>query len=359
MSDDAASPAAAATTASIPRSNWQRLRRWVSPLLGITGLLLLALAIYATLGSARGAREALAAAQNLRWWHVVIACLVPVCNFALTSLIFWLLTVRGAAAAQTVTPSAPSLGSARAATISYGEMLALITSGTLLNQLPGKPGIIARTLYHKFITKIPIRYTVLVMVQAVLFGGLGVLGSMLAGVIWLWASPLAGLFILCAMLVSGGVAGAALSRRGVQSAPLWICAVAVCGLRTVETLLWTLRYAVMLDVAGVRLGLGEALVVAGASQLAILLPIQVGVREWTVGIVTAMLAKMGAASSVGELGAAAESLTIDGMRPGVLADLLCRGADLAVMVPAGAIASVWVYGRIRRAQARAALTQSV
>ena len=121
------------TDAPRPAPFHKRHRRTISVGLSVVGLALLALAIYFSLGTARGLAQASDAISRLTWWHIAIALGVPLVNFFLTSLIFWLLTARGL---RGITPVPRG--------ITYGEMLALITSGTLLNQLPGKPGIVGR-----------------------------------------------------------------------------------------------------------------------------------------------------------------------------------------------------------------------
>jgi len=305
-------------------------RKWIGVGLSVVGVALLALAVFTAVGSARGLADAAEALSRLRWWHIAIACGVPACNFFLTSLIFWLLTVRGL---PMIAPGARG--------ISYGEMLALITSGTLLNQLPGKPGIVGRTLYHKFITGIPIRFTLLVMLQAVAIGGAGVLLCMAFGMAWAgvgWAAGAGGLAAV-ALATAWGCRG--MLRSGLAHATLLHVGLVVMGVRVCETVLWSLRYWLMLDVAGRPVSVGEAGIIAAASQMAILLPIQVGLREWTVGIVAGMLAHAGQNGASGLLDAEAA-------RPGLLADLLCRGADLAVMVPAGLVASWLVYRSIAK-----------
>ncbi len=329
---------AARLAAESPRgTGWRSSagRNWIGAGLSVVALALLALAAYTAVGSARGMADAADAIARLRWWHVVVACGVPACNFFLTSLIFWLLTVRGL---PLIAPGARG--------ISYREMLALITSGTLLNQLPGKPGIVGRTLYHKFITGIPIRFTLLVMLQAIAIGGVGVLLCMAFAIAWAgigWAAGAAG---LAAMTLAAAWGCRGMLRSGLGHATLMHVGLVVMGIRVCETVLWSLRYWVMLDVAGRPVSVAEAAIIAAASQMAILLPIQVGLREWTVGIVLGLLPHAGQSNANGLLDS-------NGARIGLLADLLCRSADLAVMVPAGLVASWLVYRSIAVAQAGA------
>jgi membrane-associated protease RseP (regulator of RpoE activity) len=83
------------TDAPRPAPFHKRHRRTISVGLSVVGLALLALAIYFSLGTARGLAQASDAISRLTWWHIAIALGVPLVNFFLTSLIFWLLTARG------------------------------------------------------------------------------------------------------------------------------------------------------------------------------------------------------------------------------------------------------------------------
>lgn len=311
------------------------------------GVFLLILAVWWTLSSATAVRQAEEAIARLRWWHITVACAIPVANFFLTAAIFWILTERSLPGIK-LRPGEPTPKG-----ITYREMLALITSGTLLNQLPAKPGIIGRVVYHKVITLIPIRTTVVVMLQAVGAGGLGVFMLITCGTLWAAFGPIAGAAPLVPILIWAALSLRRARRSGVRHLGLPMAAGLCVAIRLIETAGWAVRYWILLDVAGRPIDFSLAVIIAGASQLAILLPVQVGLREWTVG---AVLALLGPAITTGGDPNAASAQTLELARPGLLADLLCRGADLSVMIPAGLLASWFVYRRIKAASGAAQVT---
>jgi hypothetical protein len=78
-------------------------------------------------------------------------------------------------------------------------------------------------------------------------------------------------------------------------------------------------------------------------QLAMLTPVQFGLREWAIGLASASLP--GEASGLGQVRLA------DAAAPGLLADCLMRAAELLIVLPVGLTASVWLWKRMRAAPA--------
>jgi hypothetical protein len=300
--------------------------RWARPALYAAGLALLAAAVWTVArhsGELAGARAAAAAAPP---WLVAAVALLPLVNWALTSLVFWLLT--------------------RAyGRVGPGEMAALIGSAWLLNMLPLKPGLVARVAYHRAISGIPVWLSLLVVLLAVVSGAAGILATVLAAVALdepLRAGvPPARLGLVAAALgaASLGLIVYAQRRRARlgHAAPLPIPALAAAAaLRALDTLVWALRYWLVFRLLGRDEGYGACVVIAGVSQVASQLPVSLGLREWLVGASAAALASRGEAA-------------LPGAVQGLTADLVCRAAEIACALPVGLVSYAWVARRLRRA----------
>jgi hypothetical protein len=99
---------------------------------------------------------------------------------------------------------------------------------------------------------------------------------------------------------------------------------------------WMLRYALVFGLIGRPLGPTSAAAIALGGQAAMVLPIQIGLREWVVGLTSTLLPESHTVAGA----AAAASLS-----PGLLADLINRAAELAVSVPLGLAAAAVLYRR--------------
>lgn len=249
------------------------------------------------------AREAVAHAPA---WLVVGVFLLPIVNWLCISQAFRVLTLRFAP-------------------IGRGEMAALIGSAWLLNYLPLRPGMVGRLAYHKQVNGIRLRDCVRVMVEGI------VLSAISAGLVF-------GLALLERAIGGDGWAiGAVMGLASLAFIASWALRsrtelawryAAAGGYRLLDMLAWTLRYAGVFALIGKPVAWDDAVLVAGASQLAMMIPISgngVGVREWAVGLM---------------------------LEAGLHADLLNRAAELLTAVVVGVPSCLWVARRVAKHRPR-------
>lgn len=304
-------------------------------------LAMLGLAVFAAWSlMAGGSPRALAAAVSARfaWWHVPVLVGVPLANWWLSSLVFWLLTRRVGA-------------------VGLAEMAALLGLSLVLNYAPLKPGLLGRMAYHRLVNRMPLPAVALTVLQAVLASAAGVAVTLAAAAVFAADEPVVRWVCLVGVLgflAVGVLAGTRLVRAdlaGAGSAGLAGLAGTLCAcaaIRVVETLLWAVRYAVALWLLGVELSPAEALVLSAVSQAASLLPVQVGTREWAVGFAAAVMPAVRLAPAGAGAGSATAGLTgglTGGLGAGLTADLLCRGADVLAALPAAAWGWWWMHQR--------------
>ncbi|HYE03230.1 MAG TPA: hypothetical protein VD963_08335 [Phycisphaerales bacterium] len=305
--------------------------RWRGPALFIAGVLLLAAAVWAVTTRGPDLARAWSAARAAPVWLVVLVLALPLANWALTTALFWRLT-------------------RRFAPVGAGEMTALIGSAWLLNYLPLRPGMLGRMAYHKHVHGIRYRDSLDVMlwsVGATAAGAALVLGAILA------CSGRAPWVSVGAGVIAGILLGIALVWRGAAHA--WIALT----LRTLDVLVWCVRYWAAFALLGRGISPLEAGILAAASQGAMVVPVQLGVREWLVGSAYAALPALGALAGPDLPGPArapappppaAESAgaALAAMTPGLLAELVNRAAELLIALPAGLVSTAW----LARARAR-------
>ncbi|HMN39222.1 MAG TPA: hypothetical protein PKE29_00135 [Phycisphaerales bacterium] len=287
----------------------------------VAGCLLLVAAVVVVYGNRGMLAGAWGAAGEAPAWVFPAIALLPLANWAITSAIFWTLT-------------------RRYGRVGLWEMGALIGSAWLLNMLPFKPGLVGRVAYHKAISGIPIRTTVLVTLVALLSGGLGVLAAIgvqvAADSSLREAVPTDRLLVIAMCFVAGAAVPVILLwvRRGwvVAGSHSGDVAIAVA-LRIVDTHVWALRYWLAFGLIGQGQPYGVCVIVSGVSQLAGQFPIQVGVREWAVGVSTSALRG----------GAAVSAATV---APGMTVDLIGRAAEVVCAIPVGLVSFVWVHRRL-------------
>ncbi|MCC6319918.1 MAG: hypothetical protein IT438_00595 [Phycisphaerales bacterium] len=260
------------------------------------------------------AHEALRAAP---WWIFAAMVGLPLLNLLLTSATFQVLTNRYGR-------------------VGFVEMSALIAGSWLFSFV----GMFGRIAYHRAIHRVPVRASVLVLVQA--------LGCSFAGVLVLLGLALlirrAGLGDAATASVIAVPPTALLAAAGVMrardpSAHAWRWPAALA-LRYLDMAAWAARYLLLFTVLSRGVSVAEAAGFAAAAQVAMLVPIQIGLREWVIGLLGA------------GLGVAPEPSLADSLGPGLLVDLINRAAELVVAIPLGVAAAVWLGVRWKAARPR-------
>jgi hypothetical protein len=267
------------------------LPNWSRPLLFGLGLLLLAAALYALLTRQDAMAEVLAAIRRVPWWMPLALVVSVLINWLLSSVVFWVLT-------------------ARFARVGLDEMLRLTAAAWLLNYLPARPGLVGRLAYHKLVHRIPLRRGVLIVLSSI--GATG-LAAAITLAITLLAGPVAAAALLIASALAAALITPIILRRGTSTVPSTIAlglSAAVLW-RILEMFNWAGRYALCFAMVGTIVGPGDAVLYAAGAQVASLVPVPMGLREWTV----ASLASVAAV--------------------GLAADLINRGVEVLVAIPIG------------------------
>ena len=290
-----------------PRRGPRSARGTLSLLLYILGLLLLAWALAAIWRDRASLQSAIASARTAPLWMPALLIALPLVSWACTSLLFLLLTRR--------------YGPVRAA-----EMLTLIGAAWLLNYLPLRPGMLGRIAYHKAVNHIAVRDSARVVVQAVVCTALAaLLLAAAAGVsgrgmhAWPLAMPLLVLLPL-AVVARAKFIDPWTPARLPRSAAL-LLAVAI---RYVDMFLWAARYWLAFAIIGAPLPFAHAALVAAIAQIAMAAPVALGVREWVVGLFSAVTVV------------------------GLAADVLNRAAEIAGAIPVGLASLAWLAAKARR-----------
>jgi hypothetical protein len=252
-------------------------------------------AILLNAGDLRSALDALAA-PSPRWVAVILLSVVG--NVILSGLLFHLLTSRYGA-------------------VPRGRMLALIAATSLVNYLPLRPGLVGRAVYLKRVYGIAYLDTGKTVVQsAVITAGCGL--------------ALAGLALLLherpgldARFVLGGALLAPIVVGLVPMLRVWsLCAL----IRSVEILLWAVRYSAAFALIGRPIEPLAAIAFACVGVLATMVPLVsngLGLREWASGLL-------------------APALTPHALTFGVTAELVNRAAELVVVAALGIPALLWL-----------------
>ncbi|MFN0131013.1 MAG: hypothetical protein ACKVW3_00520 [Phycisphaerales bacterium] len=250
------------------------------------------------------------AAASSRPALIPLAIMLPLANWVVVSLSFWVLMRRHGR-------------------VGAGEMTLLIGAAWLLNYLPLRAGMVGRVAYHKAVNRIAVGDSVRVMVINLACGaaatgltlGLAVVLARASASAWVWGvalgAPAAG-------LVAWGAAG---GWRG------WLPSVLL--LRYADVLIWVARYWVVFRLTGTPIDLPAAAAVTAACQVALAVPIVgngLGVREWAVGLTAAALPA---------------ALVVSPMTTtqGLTADLANRAAELVVALPVGIVSAVLLARR--------------
>ena len=247
---------------------------------------------------------------------------LPVLNWFIVSMSFWVLTVRFGRV------DAPEMG-------------ALIGSAWLLNYLPMRPGLVGRIAYHKKVNDIRVRDSVRVLIESMSLTFAAIACLIIAAIVVRFTGVES-----AATIVVGGIGLLTIVGAVVfaSAGSVWWRFCAAFALRIADMLIWSARYAVVFAVVGHPIEFGQAVAIAAVSQIAIAVPISgngLGLREWMVALTAGALP----AWYVGESGFGASEAAV-----GMTADLINRAAELVV---AGVIGSVSIAALTRRTAAHA------
>jgi len=310
-----------------------RGRRRALLILQLIGFALLIAAVFVAINQRGALLAAWDSARNAPTGLLALVLALPVLNWLLIGGLFWVLT-------------------GQYGRVRLVEMTIVVGSAWLLNLLPMRPGLMSRVAYQKLVSGVSVRDSVKITIFSVITQALA-----------------AGLVVACVALVAGLERWAGLSqhdaralllalgtgllallagatwalRAGAQRlggpAPIdaWRLA-AGTALRLADAMVWTTRYWLAFLVIGHEITAVQAAAIAVVSQIVGLTPVQLGLREWAVGICGRFLP---ATAAVGT-GGARTAL-------GLSADLLNRAAELAVSLPVGLVCTWWVWRRLRKA----------
>ena len=285
------------------RSHRAQLRRVGT----IVGALLVAAAVVAVWRNQAIGDSLARAARNPD--RIALAAIITaiIANQVLTSGVFWVLMRRHGR-------------------VGFQEMNELVATSTLGNYVPMQAGSIGRVAYHRAVNGIPVRTSLVVILQAMsatavatcAVGAVAVLAAG-AGAPW-WAATLVPLVWLPLAIDS-----------------TWRPFAIVMVLRSVEVLIWAVHAWAAFRLSGWPIepatAIGTALV-ASAANLVPFIGNGLGIREWSVAL---------AAPLIGGYERDA----------GLAAELAGRAVDVAVAIPLGMIAFAALLKRTRTALLRA------
>lgn len=304
-----------ATTASV------RSRPLYRCIAFVCGLALLIAAVVAVSKSSRGfalVRDSLRE-ESIGTLAGVVG--LAIASWLLTTVVFYTLT-------------------ARHTRVAWREMLALIGSSWLLNFLPLSPGLLGRIAYHRRVHKVPVAISIRVVIQSILLGWAA--AASLAGVCLLhqkfggWVTPV-GVFVGAYVVVWAIGAGVERARgKDWKLGMLWCAAIA----KLADMTCWCVRYTLLLWLVGVELTHLEGIALALVAQTVMLVPLignGIGVREWAVGSVAAMLPAWALGGTAPE--------AVSGVEVGLAADLIGRAVEVMVAVPVGLGSAWWLASR--------------
>lgn len=293
--------------------------RWASVAVWSMGLALLAAAVVAVWKQSDAIVQAWRALEAQRWAIVPLIALPVVC-LALAALSFLVLT-------------------RRFGRVGVGEMFALLGAAWLLNYLPLKPGVAGRVAYHAAVNKISVQQCLVVVLQTIGVG-LACFAIQFALALALAVlAPASGEVFRVGVLVAPAALAAAVwvwLRGSPRSPHAWRYAASFV-FRYLDSLVWGLRYALVLHLAGGTPSVAGCAAIASVSQSSALIPIggnAIGLREWAVGFTTDALG---------------EGFLRGGMSlsQGLAAELLNRAGEVTASIPVGLACAWWVAKRLK------------
>ena len=285
----------------------------------VVGVLLLAAAVWAVWSRGSVVEDAWATMRQAPAWMVVMALVLPLASWLLTSGTFWLL-------------------SRRYAPVPMSDMTLLIGAAWLLNHLPLRPGMVGRVAFHKKYHGMAIGDSVRVMVVAMVCSGVALAMLLVAA---LGVSRVEGAAWTAASLAGPTVAVGVVAIGARALGKSWWAEAAALAVRNLDMLAWVGRYAIVFALVGQEVSVERLVIVAAVCQVAMLVPLTgngVGLREWAVGLTLAAMAGAAATADVREQAAAI----------GLAADLLNRAAETVLAVPVGLLCSWMLARKVRR-----------
>jgi len=343
----------------------------VTPLrviLFLFGLALIVAAVWAVITQRETFTQAWASVRHANPWLLAAFVLLPSLNWVCTAGTIWSFA-------------------GRYGRVPFREMLILIGSAWLLNLFPLRLGMLGRVAFHSKFHGIRVRDSAKVLLQTL---GCSILALALLGLgAMLWSSldrtdsptdsssspksvGLLVVFQLVPIVVLGAVA-LGLRRKDSEGAPshLWRWPAAIA-FRFADMSVWMLRYSMAFMLIARPLPVTSIAAVTASSQLAMLTPVQFGLREWTVGASWALLHKQSPdAAAVSAPGSVPEpppaspdpdpqaepehptsrrGELLNAAAPGLIADVVMRATELVFILPLGLASSLWVWRRLQKAK---------
>jgi len=302
--DDAPTAPAGVAPNSIDGTAHGARRRWWRVAGSVVGCALVALAVGVAFSRAPMAETIAALAQPDRATarHLVILAAATLGGIVLSGEILLRLT-------------------RRFGDVGRGEMLALVAASTLLNYLPLRPGLLGRVVWHRVVNGIPSLAIARTVVEATAITVVAVAALVVSLMSCAWLALPWSLALVLPMI------GPALCAVH----PRWRVYAVPAALRHIEIVLWAVRLHAAFALVGVDLAPTAALGLTAAAVSASMIPIVgngLGVREWTVGLLSPVLADVDLAV-------------------GISADLIGRAIEIGIIVPVGLVAIAWLARRRR------------
>ncbi|MDP7008337.1 MAG: hypothetical protein QGI78_02090 [Phycisphaerales bacterium] len=195
--------------------------------------------------------------------------------------------------------------------IKQPEMAWLISVAGMLNWLPLRAGLIGRTVYHSKVHGIQATKSLRVLLESVCI----IVGVSLLAILVSFVRGATFIHPLVAMSVPLFVAALFFFNRGAKP---WAIAIAC---RYIDVTLLAARYFIIFRLLDNGISPETAILLAGASSIASLLPLPtggLGGREWIIGLLSSWVTVLPAALAIG-----------------LIADLINRVVELIVVIPLG------------------------
>lgn len=303
-------------------SGFARARRIIGALLGV-------LLFVAAIGAVMMNREPLAQAWTLgtsdRWPLLLLAAVLPLANWVVTSGALWAL----------LRPWRGEEGR-----VGFIEMMQLVGVAGLANYLPMRPGMIGRVTYHKVVNGISVGRAIRATIAKLVLSAVSIVVIVCVGLFaaeWgiatIWGIALIVLVPVGGLFISAGAMGRAGGATRVSNLVLGLA------FSLLDMVIWMARYAATFALVGAPLNAPQAAAVTGVSQAAMVVPLTgngLGLREWAVGLTGPLLPES-------LTGAAPVS------QPAALsADVLNRGLEVIVAVALGMVCSALIAANLRK-----------